>query len=346
MLPGVQLLAPHVRRVAQVPEVVLDEPEHRVGDDVVVRVVGLGVDHHEAPARVHAEVRQREAAPARLRGDLLVGLGDRGRHPERGRVLDQAEQRGHQAASARACAPARRPRRARRSRDPGWRPGSGVRGGDSRRRPRGAPGRVRGSPAAKSPYLFPARPARRTAEAVTPWENPISRDHHPPVGDRTDGDRHTLRSADRPPGVAARAEPPPVSHLLARRRRRPRGRAADAADPGGGAGAEPALDDRRPGHAGALPAARRDRARPPAGLRARPGGGPLGAGAARAGAGRRREGAGAGPGGARQRRAGEPAERLPRRPGDRRRPPARRHPRGGPARHAGRRRAPAPPPPP
>ena len=37
-----------VRRVGQVPQVVLDEPQHRVGDDVVEAVVGLGVGDDEA----------------------------------------------------------------------------------------------------------------------------------------------------------------------------------------------------------------------------------------------------------------------------------------------------------
>jgi hypothetical protein len=44
----VDLVPADVRRVAQVPQVVLDEPEHRVGDDVVEAVVGLGVGGHEA----------------------------------------------------------------------------------------------------------------------------------------------------------------------------------------------------------------------------------------------------------------------------------------------------------
>jgi hypothetical protein len=99
VLPGVQLLPAHVRRVAQVPEVVLDEPEHRVGDDVVVLVVGLGLDHHEPAAGLDAEVHG-EAAALRFRRDLVVGLRRGGRHPERRSVLHQAEEGRHQAPAA------------------------------------------------------------------------------------------------------------------------------------------------------------------------------------------------------------------------------------------------------
>jgi hypothetical protein len=40
-LERLDLVPADVRRVALVPEVVLDEPEHRVGEDVVEAVVGL-----------------------------------------------------------------------------------------------------------------------------------------------------------------------------------------------------------------------------------------------------------------------------------------------------------------
>ncbi len=43
VVPGVELLLADVRRVGEVPEVVLDEPEDRVGDHVVEAVVGVGV---------------------------------------------------------------------------------------------------------------------------------------------------------------------------------------------------------------------------------------------------------------------------------------------------------------
>ena len=41
-LERLDLLAADVRRVGQVPQVVLDEPQHRVGEHVVEAVIGLG----------------------------------------------------------------------------------------------------------------------------------------------------------------------------------------------------------------------------------------------------------------------------------------------------------------
>ena len=192
----------------------------------------------------------------------------------------------------RARAPARRPRRARTSSDPGWTPGSGGRGSGSRPRPHDTPTGVRRSPAAKSWQLFPAPPAPRTAVAATPWEKPISRDHHPPVGDRTDGDRHdSLRPAARPPGADRHAEPAPVPHLLARR-----GVALVVAlltlrDPRRGAGGPPAVAIDGQGTLELSQPAGRHRARAPAGLGAGPGRGALDAGPALAGARGRRAGA-------------------------------------------------------
>ena len=64
-LEGLDLLAADVRRVGQVPQVVLDEPQHRVGDDVVEAVVGVGVRDHQA----HAEV---DVAGGRAHGEGLA----------------------------------------------------------------------------------------------------------------------------------------------------------------------------------------------------------------------------------------------------------------------------------
>ena len=44
VLVGLDLVAADVRRVREVPEVVLDEPQHRVRDHVVEAVVRLRVD--------------------------------------------------------------------------------------------------------------------------------------------------------------------------------------------------------------------------------------------------------------------------------------------------------------
>ena len=46
-LERLDLLAADVRRVGQVPQVVLDEPQHRVGEHVVEAVVGLRVADHQ-----------------------------------------------------------------------------------------------------------------------------------------------------------------------------------------------------------------------------------------------------------------------------------------------------------
>ena len=64
-LERLDLLAADVRRVGQIPQVVLDEPQHRVGEHVVEAVVRLRVGddqpHLELAARRRAH---RERAPA------------------------------------------------------------------------------------------------------------------------------------------------------------------------------------------------------------------------------------------------------------------------------------------
>ena len=64
-LERLDLVPADVRRVALVPEVVLDEPEHRVREDVVEAVVGLGVGVHEADAEVAARPAPRSRTPRR-----------------------------------------------------------------------------------------------------------------------------------------------------------------------------------------------------------------------------------------------------------------------------------------
>ena len=71
-LEGLDLLAADVRRVREIPQVVLDEPQHRVGEDVVEAVVGLGVGDDEpdlelAPRRASAPGRRGRRARARPR---------------------------------------------------------------------------------------------------------------------------------------------------------------------------------------------------------------------------------------------------------------------------------------
>ena len=48
LLPGPPRIVALVRRVGEIVEAVLDEPEERVGELVVHQVVGLGVVLHEA----------------------------------------------------------------------------------------------------------------------------------------------------------------------------------------------------------------------------------------------------------------------------------------------------------
>ena len=99
VLERLDLVAADVRRVALVPEVVLDEPEHRVGDDVVEAVVGLVVGLDEAHAERAALGRlDLERVAAVLARDLDVLLGHRGGDPDRVAVRGQARQRGHEPA--------------------------------------------------------------------------------------------------------------------------------------------------------------------------------------------------------------------------------------------------------
>ena len=99
VLEGLDLVAPHVRGVAEVPEVVLDEPQHRVGEDVVEAVVGVGVGGHEAHL-VLAPARRldRERPTARLVGAAHVGVAERTGDPRRVAVGGQAGERRDQAA--------------------------------------------------------------------------------------------------------------------------------------------------------------------------------------------------------------------------------------------------------
>ena len=102
VLPGVDLLPADVRGVGEVPEVVLDEPEDRVGDHVVEAVVGVrvGLDQQHAVARS----RRSRARPARRRArrDRDVLVGHRRGDPERVAVRDQPREGGHEAAAAAA----------------------------------------------------------------------------------------------------------------------------------------------------------------------------------------------------------------------------------------------------
>jgi hypothetical protein len=100
-LEGLDLVATDVRRVREVPEVVLDEPQHRVREDVVEAVVGVrrGLDE---PHQVLAAGRRAhlERAPAvAARGGRVV-LAHRRCDPDHLAVGRQSAQRRHQAAAA------------------------------------------------------------------------------------------------------------------------------------------------------------------------------------------------------------------------------------------------------
>src|SRR5205823_11930138 len=102
------LVAADVRRVRQVPQVVLDEPQHGVGDDVVEGVVGLRLGGHELDAIITA-VRDMhgERPPLVVVGgqDVLVGHG-RG-DPGDLAVGGQTGERGDQPPSAAPYLPIR-----------------------------------------------------------------------------------------------------------------------------------------------------------------------------------------------------------------------------------------------
>ena len=83
------LVAADVGRVREIPQVVLDEPQHRVGDDVVEAVVGVRVGGDQLDAvlvAVRGADRERAAAVALGDRDVLVGhrRGDPGHVAMRG----------------------------------------------------------------------------------------------------------------------------------------------------------------------------------------------------------------------------------------------------------------------
>ena len=98
VVPGVHLVGADVGMPAEVPEVVLDEPQHRVGDDVVVLVVGVGVDGDVAQAvRVAVEG---DLDGALLGGQAALLVAERRRHPRAGVVPEDLGEDGDQAAGA------------------------------------------------------------------------------------------------------------------------------------------------------------------------------------------------------------------------------------------------------
>jgi hypothetical protein len=96
-LEGLDLLAADVRGVRQVPQVMLDEPQHRVGEHVVEAIVGLGIADHQAHLVVAAAGRRHGKRPAAvLARDLGVVLAHRRGDPDRFAVRGQPRERRHQ----------------------------------------------------------------------------------------------------------------------------------------------------------------------------------------------------------------------------------------------------------
>ena len=98
-VPGVELLLADVGRVGEVPEVVLDEPEDRVGDHVVEALVGFGVGADQQHPVVDAVDRELGRSAA-LFADRDVLVGHRRGDPERVAVGDESRERRDQPAAA------------------------------------------------------------------------------------------------------------------------------------------------------------------------------------------------------------------------------------------------------
>ncbi len=96
VVPGVHLVGADVRVPAEIPEVVLDEPQHRVGDDVVVLVVGLGGRRDVAQAVLLAvEAHLHGTVPG---GKAALGVTQGRRHPGAGVVAQDLGEDRDQAA--------------------------------------------------------------------------------------------------------------------------------------------------------------------------------------------------------------------------------------------------------
>jgi hypothetical protein len=98
-LEGLDLLATDIGCVRQIPQVVLDEPQHGIREHVVETVVSLWVADHQAHL-VFATARgsDRERAAALLTRYLGVVLVHRRGDPDRFAVRGEASERGHQPA--------------------------------------------------------------------------------------------------------------------------------------------------------------------------------------------------------------------------------------------------------
>ncbi len=100
--PGVPDLLGDVRGARGVPQIVLQEPEERVADDVVVLVVALGSGHDEAEAELGrvAELDQLLAVLGGLLRPLPITLGHGRGDPDRLPIAGDGADRGDDAAAA------------------------------------------------------------------------------------------------------------------------------------------------------------------------------------------------------------------------------------------------------
>jgi hypothetical protein len=96
----VRLLLADVRRVGEVPQVVLDEPQDRVRDHVVEAVVGHRIALHEQDVVAHPVELLGRRPPRRLPAHLHVLLGHRRGDPQRAPMRDEPAQGGYEPAPA------------------------------------------------------------------------------------------------------------------------------------------------------------------------------------------------------------------------------------------------------
>ena len=91
------------RRSAKTPQIVLEEPEGRIRDDVVVGVVRLGRMRHEAKAIVGAVARGLGERALVLGGKRAVLVAHRARDPGHVMAREQAAERRDEPAAAAPC---------------------------------------------------------------------------------------------------------------------------------------------------------------------------------------------------------------------------------------------------
>ncbi len=100
-VPGVSELRVDARRAREVPQPVLNEPEHRIGDDVVVEGVRLGIVSEQAEVVGRPAARRlADAGDARLPRHEPVLLGNRARDPRDVVVLGKAVESRHEPPTA------------------------------------------------------------------------------------------------------------------------------------------------------------------------------------------------------------------------------------------------------